>query len=230
MNACSLRLGILGIGWLTLAVVVNLGCDLQHAVAPGGNTSQGDANVERGTRLFKERKFAEAIVPLEAALQQPCSTPSSLILTVIGNCYNELDEFEKAVSYHDRAIAADPRNYKAYVNRGISYRLQGDFAKAKESYNRALEIEPDYAELYASLGALAIHQGEFEEGVQHLERAIRLDPQVAVAHANLAVGYASVGRFTDADRELKTAIVQGYRNGPLIQERIDELKKTAEQK
>jgi tetratricopeptide (TPR) repeat protein len=214
-------------------ILVTAGCWQSN---PAGNpgfqpaSSSGDSPIELGTKLFRERKFAEALVHLEAAIDQPHSTPPSMLLTAIGNCYNELEDYEKAIEFHDRAIAADPRNHKAFVNRGIAYRLQGDYDQAEASYTQALELEPNYAELHASLGSLAIHRGNFAAGVEHLERALQLDPNLAVAHANLALSYASLGRFADADRELKTAIVQGYRNGPLIQERIDALKKTDEPK
>lgn len=205
----------------TVAVLVaGSACNLQRA------PSTGDDEVKQGMQLFQERKFAEAAIHLETALNMPDTTVSqSMLLTVIGNCHNELKDYEKSLEYHDRAIAADPQNYKAYVNRGVVYRLTGQAEKAADSYTQALAIEPNYPELHASLGALAIHREQYIDGIKYLRRAIELQDELPVAHANLAVGYACVGRFDDAQRELDKATAQGYWNTELVQKRIDDLRK-----
>jgi tetratricopeptide (TPR) repeat protein len=192
--------------------------------------AQGDAAIERGMKLYEEGSFAEAARELESAVALPHSSDQSDLLTTIGNTYNELREYEKALEFHERALAENPNNHRAHVNRGVVYRLQGEFDKAEESYKAALQIQPDYPELHASLGSLALHRGEFEAAIPHLERAIELQDNLPVGHANLAMGYASVGRFEEADKELKKAIIQGYKNGSVIRERIDDLKEVSDAK
>lgn len=192
--------------------------------------AKNDAKINQGAQLYQERKFAEAVVLLESAVDQPSSTAPTLLYSIIGNCYNQLEEYEKAIGYHNRALTADPKNHQAYVNRGVTYRLMGEYDKAEASYNKALELNPNYPELHASLGSLAIHRGKHAQGVEHLERAIALQADLPVAHANLAVAYAGIGRFTDADQELQTAITQGYHNPTAIQTMIDQLKEAAGEK
>ena len=189
------------------------------------NKGNGDADVEEGQRLIEAGQYAESNTVLEGALEKGTDIYSeSIVLTMIGNNYNELDEFDKSLEYHARAIEADPENYKAYVNQGIVYRLIGEYDKAEASYTKALELEPNYAELHASMGALAIFQNKPEKAVEHLERSIELDDSLAVAHSNLALAYATAGRFDDADAALQQAIIRGYQDADIIKERIDELR------
>jgi Flp pilus assembly protein TadD len=67
-------------------------------------------------------------------------------------------------------------------------------------------------------------RGEPEEAIEALEKAIELDSQLAVANGNLALAYAMVGLIEEAEASLQQAIVLGYDNWAVIQERIDNLK------
>jgi tetratricopeptide (TPR) repeat protein len=207
-----------------LAQVLFAGCNLNAGAT-------GDASVETAQRLMKERRFAEALPLLHLGLKKPLEAYSrSDVLTMIGNCHNELDELDKALEFHQRALDEDPRNYKVLVNMGIVYRLKGDYDQASQYYRRALQLAPDYAELHASMGALCLFQDQYESAIEHLERAVELDDSLAVAHSNLAVAYASVGRFDEAEAELKKAVIRGYHQPKVIQERIDQLRELSAQR
>ena len=204
--------------WMSV-VLLFVGC------APQSN---GDSQVTTGVRLYEQRQFAEALSELEDALDKPLRDYTrSDVLTIIGNCYNELDRFEEALTYHDRAIREDPNNYQAYVNKGIVYRLMGNYDQAATSYAKALELAPEYAELHASMGALAIYRDDYPTAINHLERAVELDDALAVAHSNLALAYATVRRFDEADSELKKAVVRGYHQPEVIKQRIEQLRKVS---
>ena len=172
-----------------------------------------------------QRKFAAAIPLLESALAKPLAiTPRSHVLTTLGRCYDGLEQFERSLEYHDRALREDPLNYSAHVNKGVVYRLMGDYEKAAASYATALKMAPEYAELHSSLGTLAIFQSHFDQAVVHLERAVALNDSLAASHSNLALAYASVGRFDDADLALKKAVLRGYHQPEVVRLRIERLK------
>lgn len=203
-----------------LATFLFIGCDVQKS---------GDALVEHGAVYHDQGNYTEAISYYQNASRKPLiNYNKSEVLTMIGNCYYELDEYEESIKYHDMAIKVDPKNHKAFVNKGVVCRLLGEFDEAEKMYSKALELEPEYADLHVSLGAFYIHQEEYDKAVAHLEKGVELDDSQPVAHSNLAVAYATVGRFKDADRELEKAIDRGYKHPQLIQERIDSLKTVAE--
>lgn len=232
---------------MLVGLVIHVGCDRPSGrsrdatgdseAASNNNTSNGaptrstaDLDVLAAQKLIDDYRHDEAIPRLERALDGPLRTISrSIVLTMLGNCYAELEQYDKALSYHDRALEADEGNYRAWVNKGIVHRLLGDYDEAERCYNKAVDIRPDYAELHASIGALYCWQDRYADAVEPLERAVKLDDALAVAHANLALAYAGVGRFAEAELELRKATFRGYRNSDVVQERIEAFRKHAEQ-
>ena len=185
--------------------------------------TNADREIDRGMELYAQREYEQAITVFDAALSKNFSAYSrSDVLTVLGNCYYEIDELDTAIDYHNRAIEADPTNHRAFVNKGIVYRLMGEYDAAKAEYMSALELAPDYAELHGSLGALALVQGDYQAALQYLERCNELDGSLPVGHSNLALVYAELKRFDEAEVELKKAIELGYHQPELIRQRIDE--------
>ena len=198
---------------------------LVAVVAAGCFPVNGDRDARRGYRLLLDRKFKNAASALEKALEKGLQKEKAEIVhTCLGNAYNELDRFEEAIAQHKKALDVNPKFHKAWVNLGICHRLTGKFDEAEKCYKKALELKPDYAELWASMGALYIHQGKYDEAVKVLRKSVSLDKNVAVAWSNLSLALASVGDFDEADKCLKKAVVLGYRNGPLVQKRINALR------
>lgn len=191
--------------------------------------TSGDQHALKGYRLLAKEQYAEGARHLEIALEKGLSKEKpEVVYSCLGNAYNQMEEFEKAIRMHKKATEANPDFYEAWVNLGIVYRLTGDFAEAERCYAKAYRLEPDYAELHSSLGVLYTCQGKHRKAVQHLERAVHLDRQLASAWSNLAIAYASINEFGKAQAALKRAVALGYKNGPIIQERIDGLKATAQ--
>lgn len=181
----------------------------------------GDHDVDKGARLFVTNQFAKAVPVLEHALDLPLEKYSrSFVLTLLGNCYDKLENYDKAVELHERSVAEDPANHQAWVNLGAAHRMRNEYDKAEECYGKAMELAPDYAELHSSLGVLHVMQGKYDEAVRDLERAVRLNDALGVSHANLALAYANVGRFSDAELQLKLAAVRGYPNVAVVRQQI----------
>ena len=208
-----------------IRVCVLLAC----AVSGCSQASSGDDDVIAASKLYQGGKYREAAQRFEQALSKSLrSHTKANVLTMIGNCYNELDEYDQALDYHERSIQADPSNHKAYVNKGVVHRLRGELELAAKCYQKAIALDPNYAEAHASLGALAIFQDDPQRAIQHLERATALDPSLAVSHSNLAVAYAAAGRFDEADQSLKKAVLLGYDKADVIKERIESLRRVSE--
>lgn len=202
---------------------------LTFAVGGCSQSSSGDDDVVAGAKLYEKGNYREALERLKPALNKTLKSHSkSEVLTIIGNCYNQLDEYEQALGYQQQAIEANPSNHQAYVNKGVVHRLMGDLDAAAECYERAIALDPNYAEAHSSLGALAIFQDDPQRAIQHLERAIALNPSLALSHSNLALAYAAAGRFDDADQSLKKAILRGYDKPEIIKERIESLRRVSD--
>jgi tetratricopeptide (TPR) repeat protein len=194
-------------------------------VSCSGSRNTGNTHARQGVAAFQQENYVLAAQELEQATRLGFTAyrPEE-IYTILGRTYEQLGRFEEAIVAHQRAVEANPNYYQAWVNLGIAYRLAGNLDEAEKSYKRALAIEPNYAELHASLGALYVFKDDPENAIKALQEAIRLDPQLAVSHANLALAYAMLGRFDEAEASLRRATALGYKNTPIIQARIDNLK------
>ena len=205
--------------WPLLLCCLLSACDL----------ASGDQHINQGADFYAERNFEAARIELRKALDKPLNMyEDKMLFTLLGNVYNELEKFDSSIVYHQMALDIDPDYLDALVNMGIVYRLLGEFDEAETYYVRAQAINPDDPQLNASLGALYVHTGDLEGALRHLEHAIELDPEFDISHANYAVALAMTGDFDKANSELNRAIALGYHNGPLVQQRIDELKASAE--
>ncbi len=195
---------------------------------PVFRNTDGDQLAGQAIELYRNGNLQQAEKLFHQALQSGLKTHDPAeIYTILGNVYNELERYPEAIEAHLNALHINPEYFKALTNLGIVYRLTAQYAKAEECYLRALKINPDYAELHASLGALYItHHQAFDKAITHLKKAIQLDPGLAIAYSNLALALASTGQFQEAEKNLKTAVLKGYKNAERLKQMIDNLKHT----
>lgn len=210
-------------GWvslLLLGVPVSLGLACSQPAQ-----SSGDLFAERGIEAYDSGDYPRAIQQFELALEAGVTSPDQAeIYTMIGTAFDRLDQFDKALAAHKRAVEIDPESFRAWNNLGIAYFYLGQLNEAESSQKRAINLKPDYAVAYASLGAVYVSRNEPDAAIQVLAEAIRLDETSAAAHANLALAYALAGQFDAAENSLQRAIVLGYENGAVVQQRINNLK------
>ena len=185
----------------------------------------GDRSVQLGLDAYRRGEYLQAVEHFEAAIEGGVqSYRLAEVYTYVGNCYNELEQCEAAIRWHKRALEEEPDFHNAWSNLGVVHRFAGDFDEAESCYQKALEIAPDYAEGHANLGALYIFRDEPDKAIASLEKALDLDDSLPVVHSNLALAYALAGRFEEAAKELRRAVVLGYPNADVIQQRINDLK------
>ena len=70
----------------------------------------------------------------------------------MGNAYDDLKEYEKAIECYKKAIELKPDYYDAYYNMGNAYDDLKEYEKAIECYKKAIELKPDYYDAYYNMG------------------------------------------------------------------------------
>ena len=144
---------------------------------------------------------------------------------VIGNCYMQLGDYEKAVTYQEKCTNIAPNYFKAWVNMGVSYKHMGEKDKAFECYETALQYDPqNYAPLYVSLGTCYIEMGKPVSAVEYLEKAQQLDPEKADTYAFLAIAYAMEIEPEKSAKAYQMAEALGYPNMDKVQEQLNKIK------
>lgn len=76
---------------------------------------------------------------------------------VIGNCYNNMNNFEEALKYYNKCIELDASGAEYYFKRSIVYGKQQDFKSAIGDLNVCLQLQPDFYEAYYWRGVALVN-------------------------------------------------------------------------
>ena len=127
-------------------------------------------------QLFEERKAeVKPIQKLRGALQRTLEqSERARIFANIGRLYLRSENYKKAVSQYEKALALDPQVAEAYNGIGIALVMLERYSDAIAAQNKALAIRPDFAEAYAGLGLVYLMQKSHELALRHYQKAITL--------------------------------------------------------
>lgn len=184
-----------------------------------------DGAARKSKKLYSEGNYSEALSGfLEVDTEKLKNFKQEELYHLIGNCYMQLENYEKAIAYQKKCVETNPEYFLGWVNLGISYKRMGDKNKAFECYETALQYDTqNYAPFYVSLGSMYIEQGKPVSAVTYLERAQELAPQKADIYAFLAIAYAMEIEPEKSDEAYKTAEAMGYPNMDKIQEQLNKI-------
>ena len=137
--------------------------------------------LDRVRVLAVEGRLGEATVELERALQNDPDDPD--LLFMMGDTYRRAGRISDATDWWGKALAADPKYWRADYNLGIAYskRLAGlyDLPRAIEHFKSVLEATPEHAGAHAHLARLYLRRVEYEQAIEEAGKALALDPGLA---------------------------------------------------
>ncbi len=176
--------------------------------------AKGWQNVVEGIR--------EAIMELQSKAD-PLSTKSERELHAEiafqrGNVQSLLGQIDMAIEAYSNAIHLNPRDARAYNNRGVDYGEKGESDLAIRDFYKAIDLKQDYDLAYNNRGAVYRKDGEYDKAIEDCDKAIQLNPDYAEPYSNRGAAYRNKGDYErairDYDRaiELKPNFVQAYYN------------------
>lgn len=123
------------------------------------------------------------------------------------------NDFEGAILWFERAIAADPNNASYYYRCSISYGRSGKWERALHYAVKAVELEPNQKahmyQLHTVQAKLLVLSGKQELSKQPpdasiaaavFQEAVELDPLSIEAYNGLAESFVKLNRLDDAVR------------------------------
>lgn len=129
------------------------------------------------------------------------------------------NDFEEAIHWFERAIAAEPDNAGYYHKCAVSCARSGKWSKAKVYAEAAERLEPSNEEyryhaqviqsrllLAEAEGLLALSPPNLHEAEPLLRQAIHLDPLSFDCYYTLAMVHAAGGRLDEAADDAREAI------------------------
>lgn len=110
-----------------------------------------DFAVRRARYALMVNDVAQARAALEVAESKTTADTSAALWGMIGDAHVLVNQFDRAHSAYDRAIAADPDLALHRFNRGVVARYLGRTADAVTDFAAAVTCHPDYAEAWLNL-------------------------------------------------------------------------------
>lgn len=131
--------------------------------------------LDQGEKLFLDNRMEEALPVLRTALLQ--DPMNEKIYLYLGTIYEQMGEFEEAVSVLQRGVQYADR-HKDYILFNIANNLfnQGKFILAEDVYSRAVEANPDLVDAYLNRANTRIRTGAHRGAVDDYTLYLNLRP------------------------------------------------------
>ncbi len=94
----------------------------------------------------------------------------------LGKCYQELEEYEKALDYFERSKQANEEEFQIQVDKVETQRLSGDYQSALKLIQKLSKRHDNDADLHYQWAHCLDNLGEYEEALTHYNRALEINP------------------------------------------------------
>lgn len=124
--------------------------------------------------LFREGKFAEAVVMARSALSKyPNGT---IAMACLANAYEGQKMTDSVLAVAERITTVDPRNTPALRFEAEIYRARNNTPKALEALTRLMAADPSNDQLREQVITELVRSGQAGTAVPYIEEAIRQNP------------------------------------------------------
>jgi tetratricopeptide (TPR) repeat protein len=149
-----------------------------------------------GQLLLEGKHSADAIAPLEAAMQKD-PTPANRL--ALATAYLFEKQFDKALPLFEQSVAAEPGNYSLHMMYGRGLRDSKKYDPAAQQFFQATKLQPDSREAWNELAGMLYMLEKFPESLAALDRAHQLGDDTPANYYFHAITY-------DKLRALKPAL------------------------
>jgi tetratricopeptide (TPR) repeat protein len=139
-----------------------------------------------GQLLLENKHAADAIAPLEAAMQKD-PTPANRL--ALATAYLFEKQFAKALPLLDQSAAADPGNYALRMMYGRGLRDAKKYDPAAQQFFQATKLQPDSREAWNELAGMLYLLEKFPESLAALDHAHQLGDDTPANYYFHAITY-----------------------------------------
>jgi tetratricopeptide (TPR) repeat protein len=130
----------------------------------------------------------------------------SLIYSIMGDSYNELDNWPKAAESYEASIKLDPNNATALNNFAYYLSVRKEkLNEAKLMSKKSLDIEPENPSFLDTYGWILYQVGEYEDAKIYILKAIDVGGASAEVYEHLGDVYEKLENDTQAQKWWKIA-------------------------
>jgi Tfp pilus assembly protein PilF len=151
------------------------------------------AYIEQATQLFNNKEYEQALIILEQFLAQ--NPKAYQVQILIGDCYREKGEIDKAIDIYGKAIEdseADEKmgkevRVKALAALGDCYLRKNDLEKAQEYFKQSVDASPEDETLAYNVGEIYFSNQKLDEATLYFTKATEIKPDWATPFYKLGL-------------------------------------------
>ncbi len=155
-------------------------------------------------RLFKDKKYAEAVAALDTYLHEHPRDARAFVLR--GDAKAELGNNDGALGDYNVAIGIDPEFEYAYVTRCETRLEVGNTQGALADCDAALRLGPDDGQAYKDRADVYFASDSFPEALADYDKAVALGETTAYVYAARCDAERLVGKHTEARTDCDRAL------------------------
>ncbi len=121
----------------------------------------------------------------EALSRGPSPEDLFHVLFYIAHTYKEIEDFDRALDYCEKADRVQPMNYECWNLKGFCHFKQCNHDEAIACFEKAVEIDPTSGIDYANIASNLRDKGDIEGAIRMYRKALSLDPTIEFARDNL---------------------------------------------
>ncbi|GMG87944.1 tetratricopeptide repeat-containing sulfotransferase family protein [Biformimicrobium ophioploci] len=136
-------------------------------------------------------------------------------LNLLGVVALRREEFDKAVSFLQRAARANSRDPDTFSNLGLAFKEQGEFEQACTAFEKALSLKPNPVTAN-NLGNSRAALGDHRKAAECFQAALRMQPDYPDCMLNFARTLIELRDFTGVNKLLSAVEQRQPRNAELF--------------
>ena len=178
-----------------------------------------------GNMYGKMGKYQEAINSFNLAekVAQQTKTGVAELYPNRAITYSIMKQYEKAFPDYEKAIKADPKNYRIRVNRAFAFLDNGNYPEAIEEYSFVLQFEPNNPNHYFFRGIAYQNTQQFEKALSDYSTNINLNPKNPNTYHNRGICYEQLKQYKLALQDILTAQKLGKPENQLYINKLTQL-------
>ncbi len=104
------------------------------------------------------------------------------------------DDFNRALSYFEKAVEIDPNYAEAWYQAGFCYGILGRHTEALKASKQAAKLRPDWSETFVNIGASNFALGQYKEAADAYKQAIKRDDDKPDTQYSLGLSLEKLNR------------------------------------
>lgn len=170
--------------------------------APATNPPSMPSQPSVAVQTTQDGMLTEVNETLEKAKNEPENFEAQ---AKAGDMYAQIQRFDKAIEFYEKANKLKPDDYQTIVNIGNSYMDSKQYEAAEKWYLQALEKKPDDTNVRTDLGVTFVERAnpDFERAAKEFQTSLQKNPRHEPTIYNLAIAYFKKGNLEEAQKTLQ---------------------------